>query len=84
MVALNIVQKFEPLSENSAPHLMSQADCGSDSKSENFQKCRVCLAYTLMFLANFLRKRVCIDSRNVNNKYYIVIAPVEQSLQSGD
>jgi len=29
-------------------------------------------------------KRVCIDSQNVNNKYCIVITPVEQNLSPGD
>jgi len=31
-----------------------------------------------------LRTRVCTDFRNVNNKYCIVITPVEQSLQPVD
>jgi len=51
--------------------------------SENFQKCSVRLRL-LLFLAYLLRTRVCTDFRNVNNKYFIVITSVEQSLQPVD
>jgi len=34
----------------------------------------------ILFLAYLLRKNVCIDSRTVNNKNCIVLAPVVQSL----
>jgi len=34
----------------------------------------------ILFLAYLVMKRVCIHSRNVNNKYCIVTTPVEQSL----
>jgi len=34
----------------------------------------------ILFLACLLGKRVYIDSRNVNDKYYIVMTPVEQRL----
>jgi len=43
-----------------------------------------CVLTLLLFLAYLLRTRVCTDFRNVNNKYYIVITPVEQSLQPVD
>jgi len=33
----------------------------------------------ILFLANFLRKRVCIHSWNFIYKYCIVITPVEQT-----
>jgi len=39
----------------------------------------VCTVYALI-LAYLLRKRVYIVSRNVNNKYYIVITSVGQTL----
>jgi len=32
----------------------------------------------ILFLAYLLRNRVCMHTRNVNNKYCIVITPVEQ------
>jgi len=44
----------------------------------------VCVYTLILFLAYLLRVRVCIHSRNVNNKYCIVITPVEQSLQPVD
>jgi len=50
----------------------------SYSNSESFQKCSVCtLSYCFLPI---VWRRVCRDSRNVNNKYYIVIPPVKQSL----
>jgi len=49
--------------------------------SEKFQKYGVCLRL-LLFLACLLRTRVYTDFRNVDSKYYIVITPVEQSLQT--
>ena len=39
-----------------------------------------CVYALVLFLTYLLRKRVCIDSRNANNKYSIVITQVEQSL----
>ena len=47
--------------------------------SENFQKCSVCAGFDFVS-CHLLRKRVCIHSWNVNNKYCIAITPVEQSL----
>ena len=44
----------------------------------------VCVCALILFLANLLRKRVCIRSRNVNNKCCIVTAPVQQTLQPVD
>ena len=44
-------------------------------------ECSVCVCALILFLAYLLRKRVCIHSRNVNNKYCIVIVPVEKHLQ---
>jgi len=38
----------------------------------------VCVYALMLFLAYLLRKRVWIHSRNVNNKYYIVITPVKR------
>jgi len=35
----------------------------------------------ISFLAYLLRNRVCMHSRNVNNKYCVVITPVEQSFK---
>jgi len=40
----------------------------------------MCVYDLILFLAYLLRKRVCIDSGNVNNKYCIVFTPMEQSL----
>jgi len=47
--------------------------------SERFQKWSV-YAF-ILFLAYLLRNRVCMHSRNVNNKYFIVITPLEQSFK---
>jgi len=44
----------------------------------------VCVYALILFLAYLLRKRICIHSRNVNDKYCIVITPVEQSFQPVD
>jgi len=48
------------------------------SNSENFQKCSVCLCFD--FVSCLFWGRVCTDSWNGNNKYYIVITPLEQRL----
>jgi len=40
-----------------------------------------CVYTLILFLAYLLRKRVCTDSRNVNNKYCIVTEPSLKSLQ---
>ena len=38
----------------------------------------------ILLLTDLLRNRICIHSRNVNNKFWIVITSVEQSLQPVD
>jgi len=44
----------------------------------------VCMYALILLLTDLLRNRVCIHSRNVNNKFWIVITSVEQSLQPVD
>ena len=77
-------------------HIKTGAQPGGHFLPENFNICSnfqiilnmkifgnaVCVRFHTVF--SLSSEQVCIDSRNVINKYYIVTTPVEQNLLPGD
>jgi len=60
-------------------HFLSFCSC----TTLNIFRNAVCLRFGFVS-CHLLRKRVCIDSWNVNNKYCIAITPVEPNLHPVD